>query len=266
MNPLYTPENCQPAYQLDWSYSLFWHEEPGDSSWFNALQRACASDGIRLLGHEFTPPDTSQFLVSSLPSVPPELVAQRVKGRLQYLLRGENRKPFRRNYGLRSTGSTKRTKLDHYLAGQLEHHPLADERMHQRLAAFQIHQPEVDLGQAQQTTHGRYWYNLHLVFVNIGRGREVRQSILQALHDRILAAAQKKGHLLSRAAILPDHLHLLLGCPLPSSPEEVGLSYMNNLAHACEMKAIFRFSYFAGTFSEYDLGAIPRLHGSDDRE
>ena len=36
------------------------------------------------------------------------------------------------------------------------------------------------------------------------------------------------------------------------------LGYMNNLAYVHGMKPAFRFSYYVGTFSEYDLGVIPR--------
>jgi hypothetical protein len=45
---------------------------------------------------------------------------------------------------------------------------------------------------------------------------------------------------------------------LEESPEAVVLGYMNNLAYACGMKPCFQFSYYVGTFSEYDLGVIPR--------
>jgi hypothetical protein len=53
-------------------------------------------------------------------------------------------------------------------------------------------------------------------------------------------------------------LHLALGCNLEESPESVVLGYLNNLAFARGMQAVFRYSYFVGTFSEYDLGVIPR--------
>ena len=139
---------------------------------------------------------------------------------------------------------------------------MADSRTHQRLAQFQMHDPKVDLAAPRGTTHARYWYNLHLVLVNEGRLREIREDVLKCLQDRIQGAANRKKHLLSRAAILPDHLHIMLGCPLEVSPEEIVLSYMNNLAHALGMKATFRFSYYVGTFSEYDLGVIP--HPQDD--
>jgi len=256
--PIYTPENCpNPAYQLDWSLTIFWRQPPGDSSWLDELRQQAEPDQIRILQHEFREPQVSQFLVSTRPAVAPVLVAQRVKGRLQHILRCPT-KPFQRNYGLRSIGSTRREKLEHYLQAQLGHHPLADPRVEERLRAYQIYNPDVDLSQPQETAHARYWHNLHIVIVNEERFRTTHHDHLATLRKMILSASAAKGHRISRAALLPDHIHLTLGCRLEESPEEVVLSYMNNLAFACGMKAIFRHSYFVGTFSEYDLGVIPR--------
>jgi hypothetical protein len=71
-------------------------------------------------------------------------------------------------------------------------------------------------------------------------------------------AAHLKGHRLSRAAILPDHVHLLLGCNLTESPEEVALGYLNNLAFAQDMQRVYQLGYYVGTAGEYDLGAVRR--------
>jgi len=254
--PLYTPHTCPaPAYQLDWSYSLFWNERPAQLDWLDELKQLTEPDHIRILQQEFQEPNVSQFLVSTLPAVAPILIAQRLKGRLQRLL---GTSPFRRNYSLRSIGSTRRDKLLEYLATQLDHHPMADWRVDQRLRAYQIHNPDVDLSLPQSTSHARYWYNLHIVLVHESRLMETQDDALPCIRDMILAASRTKGHRLSRAAILPDHLHLALGCHLEESPEEVVLGYLNNLAFARGMKPVFRFSYFVGTFSEYDLGVIPR--------
>lgn len=95
--------------------------------------------------------------------------------------------------------------------------------------------------------------------VNEERYREVRDEVLQRIHGAILRVSRERRHLLSRAAILPDHLHLLLGCRLEESPEGVALTYLNGLAEACGGKAVFKPSYFVGTLSEYDLGVIPRV-------
>jgi len=36
----------------------------------------------------------------------------------------------------------------------------------------------------------------------------------------------------------------------------VALGYLNNLAYAHGMTALYSFSYYVGTFGEYDMGAI----------
>jgi REP element-mobilizing transposase RayT len=257
-SPIYTAENCTPAYQLDWSYSLFWHALPHDARWFKELQPLCEHDHVRLLQHAFRPPHVSQFLVSTRPDITPLLIVQRLKGRLQHLIRSTAPRAFRRNYSLRSIGSTRRDKLDHYLATQLQRHRPADPRVESRLAKYQLHHPEVDLSQETRTSHAIYWYNLHLVFVNDERWREIRHEILQSLSNMIERVSRAKRHRLSRAAIVPDHMHLTMRCGLEESPEEVALAYMNNLAHACGGKPVFKYSYYAGGFSEYDLGVIPR--------
>src|SRR5262249_23980454 len=206
--------------------------------------------------HRFAKPDLSLFLVSTQPQVPAQLIPQRVKGRLQHLLRATHPKPFQRNYALRSLGSTKREKLEAYLAFQIEHHPMADARVEELFARYQIQDPHVDLAQPQRTASALYWHNLHLVFVNEGRWREIREEILQAQHAMLLRARKAKNHLLSRAALLPDHVHLMLGCRIEEAPQEVALSYLNNLAYVWGMRPVFKFSCFVGTFGEYDLGAI----------
>jgi len=142
------------------------------------------------------------------------------------------------------------------LAAQLEHHPLADPRMEERFARYQIHNPEIDLSQPRQTAHAVNWYNLHVVLVQAERWREIRDEFLQKVHAMLLRSSAAKGHLLSRAAILTDHFHLMLGCQTDETPQEVILSYMNNLAYVWGMRPVFQFGGFVGTFGEYDLGAV----------
>lgn len=256
LQPIYTPDNCKIAYQLDWSLAVFWRTPPDGDDWLAPLKVSTESDGIRILKHRFDRPDLSLFLVSSQPHVCPKRIPSSVKGRLQHLLRRTLPKPFQRNYDLRSIGSTKREKLEHYLAGQMDHHPMADERVQQRLAQFQIHRAEIDLSRPRFSAHGRFWCNLHLVFVNDGRWCEIRPDILGGLQRVILRSSVSKGHLLSRAALVPDHIHMILGSGLEESPRDVALSYLNNLASVWGMRPVYQFSCFVGTAGEYDLGAI----------
>lgn len=256
-NPIYTSLNCRVAYQLNWSYSLFWNHAPTEFTWLPDLQEACEGDSIWVLQHDFKPPNISQFLISTKPDVAPVLVTQRVKGRLQHLVRRTMPNAFHRNYSIRSLGSTRGPKLDAYLATQLAHHPIADSRVQEQFGQYQIYHPEVDLLAQRKTAHALYSYSLHIVFVAEERYREIRDEVLCAMRDMIESASRSKGHLLSRAALLPDHIHLTVGCQAAETPENVALSYMNNLAYAQNMKPVYMSSYFVGTYGEYDLGVIP---------
>lgn len=257
--PLYTAANCRDAYQLNWSLSVFWRSPASPNApWLDQLQRAAEPDGVRILEHRFRSPEVSQFLVSTRPETAPPAIVRSVKGRLQYLVREETPKAFRRNSSINSIGSASRDVVDEYVGSQLAHHVMADERVQQRLQDFQIHNSRIDLSQPLRGSHGEYRYNLHIVLVHDGRWNEIRNERLTAVRDMIANASQAKGHRLSRAAILADHVHLLVGCNYLESPQEVALGYLNNLAFAQGMQRSYQFGYYAGTVGEYDLGAVRR--------
>jgi len=254
VSPIYTADNCKAAYQLNWALALFWHEPVRQAGWLAELQLTTEPDGVRVLEHRLVKPNVSQFLVTSRPEVSPERLVWSVKGRLQHLVRREHPKAFRRNYGLRSLGSATRQLVEQYVRSQVERHPMADPGVQEMLRGLQIDDPDVDLSAPRRSAHALYWYNLHVCFVNDGRCMEIRREPLQRMREMILGAAAKKRHLLSRAGIVPDHIHLTLGCNGTESPADVALSYMNNLAYVCGMKWAFAFGFYVGTFGEYDLG------------
>jgi hypothetical protein len=72
----------------------------------------------------------------------------------------------------------------------------------------------------------------------------------------IEGVCRTKAYWLSRAGILPDHIHVALGCPLEEAPEDVALAFLNNLAYVHGMKAVFQFGAYVGTFGEYHQGAV----------
>ncbi len=82
LSPIYTGDNCHPAYQLNWSLSVFWHQPPSAAQWLEALQAATEPDGARVLEHRFVEDRMSQFLVSTKPAVSPHALVRSVKGRL----------------------------------------------------------------------------------------------------------------------------------------------------------------------------------------
>ena len=163
-------------------------------------------------------------------------------------------KAFRRNYGLRSIGSATREIVEQYVRTQVAHHPMADARVQEILRSVQIDVPSVNLSEPRHSAHGLYWYNLQVCFINDGRCMEIRPEPLRRVREMIVKSAAKHAHLLSAGGIVADHIHLTLGCNVEESPGEVALSYMNNLAYACEMKRVFAFGFYVGTFGEYDLG------------
>ena len=257
MEPIYTPHNTEPAYQLNWGLTLFWRPAPvPDGDWLPALQDATEPDGVRVIKHQFASNEASQFFISTTPPVSPPQLIRSVKGRLQHLIRQRSPKAFRRNYCLRSIGSATRQTVEEYVANQLGHHRMADPRVQERLAEFQKSYPLVDLTKPAFSAHGEYWYNLHLVIVNDERWMETGQEVLRGLIDTVQRAASKHAHRLSRVGLLADHMHLTMGCPIEQSPEEIALGYLNNCAYACGMKPAFRQSYYVGTIGEYDRGAV----------
>ena len=255
--PIYTTNNCKAAYQLNWSLSVFWREPPPEpAEWIEGLKGATEPDGVRILEHRIKGPRTSQFLLSTTPAISPREIIRSVKARLQVMLRASVPKAFHRNYSIYSVGSAKREAIENYLESQLEHHPMADPRVQARLEQYQIDCPEADLSRPRRTSHGEFIHNLHLVLVNDGRWRDVEHERLRRIRDMIVGTARKKGHLPAKARILADHIHLTLGCGIEDAPVEVATGYLNNLAYAQEMRPVYQFGFFVGTFGNYDLGAI----------
>ena len=259
MKPIYTPANCKPAYQLRWSLALFCTVElPQPTIWENKLAEALEPDGIRLL-EAVQQSALLTFLLSTQPAVKPLEIVKLVKGRLQHVLRSAAPKAFRRNFSLTSVGEARREVVESYVASQLGHHEMADERVQNRFKDFQFVFPEVNPSAEVFSSHGRYVYGLHLVLVHEARWREIRENQLAITRDMFFRAARQKNHRVSRLALLPDHLHATLGCNYDESPDEIVLGYMNNLAFAHGMQPIFCASYYVGTFGEYDMGAIRRV-------
>jgi hypothetical protein len=133
---------------------------------------------------------------------------------------------------------------------------MADPRIQDRFTQYQIECPELDLSQPQGTSHGTYWYNWHVVLVHRERWTEVRDDVLQRVHDMIIRSLDAKGYRLSRAGILADDVHLALGCPIEAALAVIALVYLNNLAYAHGMKPIYQFGGIVGTVGEYTTKAM----------
>jgi REP element-mobilizing transposase RayT len=124
------------------------------------------------------------------------------------------------------------------------------------LEQFTVINPPVDLRQPTETNSGRYWYNLHLVLVTDGRHRIVDEQGLTTIRDGSFKIAEKKAYAIRAISVMPDHMHIALRGNLDHSPEQIALSFQNNLAHMLDRGAVWRNSYYVGTFGVYDMRAI----------
>jgi REP element-mobilizing transposase RayT len=124
------------------------------------------------------------------------------------------------------------------------------------LAPLQLADAQVDLSMTRRSSHGEFVYNLHLVGVHQERYVEIREDRLRRTLEMLRGVAAKKGHLLSRVGLLPDHIHWTVGCGVDESPVEVALGYLNNIAYAHQLVPMFQFGFYAGTFGTYDMNAV----------
>ncbi len=256
MDPIYTENNCTPDHRILWTLALFWQDQRHDSDWLESLNEAVQKDDVQILNHNASGPTTDQFLLHAGAHLPPKDVIRSVKGRLQHLVRFDVPKAFRKNYSIKSIGQTTAEVIEEYVGSQLSRHPMAEADVNERMQKYQLRFPDVDLSEPRYSSHGEYVYNLHLVFVHEERWAEIREEVLQNVTDVIVKAADSKGHLLRAAGILSDHVHIAVGCGIEDAPQDVALSYMNNLAYAHGMDRIYQYGYYAATFGQYDLCAV----------
>jgi REP element-mobilizing transposase RayT len=146
--------------------------------------------------------------------------------------------------------------VEAYIRNQVRTEPLVDERFREMLTLVQVNQQQVDLAQPIESRSGRYWYNLHLVLVVGERYRIGEVAILAKIRDMALRICVKKGYLASTLAVLPDHVHLAIRGAIEQSPEDIALSFFNNLAHALDGRPWWQAGYYAGTFGDYSMAAV----------
>ena len=259
--PFYTSNHVQPAYQLRYTWtgwpkrnSRFPDKPP--PSFFETIAKLWDSDGLRLLDVQWSP-NKIALLVSTKPMVFPTFLAKRLKGRLQHGLRqAETPTSFSRKFSVTSVGHTRRTEVESYVKRQVDTSNYASTQFKTRLKAFTSALPSADLSKPSSTRSGRYWYNIHLVLVVDGRVRIGDSNWLQNLYRATLCIAEAKDDRISTLSVMPDHLHLTLRGNIDRSPQDIALSYMNNLGYMLRIKALWQPSYYVGTFGEYDMNAL----------
>jgi REP element-mobilizing transposase RayT len=268
--PLYDG-NVDPAYQLRYG----WTGWPTPGRCFSpeiekllpALAKLWEGDGLRLLEQRCVPSQL-QLTFSTLPNIAPVLLSGRVKGRLQHAFRESGCPvPFSRNLAVRSIGTVCREAVERYVRSQVPRAKWAATEFGERMRQFTVVNPKVDLSAPTQTERGMYWYNLHLVLVTIERYQRGDSPWLTKIRDQSLRIAEHKGYPISRLAVMPDHLHVALRGNVADSPQQIVLAFQNNLAYALGQVFVWQPTYYVGTFSEYDMGAVrQRRNEAEPRE
>jgi len=256
--PRYRAADLRPAYQLRYGWTG-WPSQalfPTDllARVLPDISQEWENDGLRVLEMSLAAHQI-QLTLSTTPQVAPITLAARVKGRIQHHCR-RNGTPvaFSRKLAVRSLGDPTRAQVEAYIRDQVANEALADDRFRQLLASFTAVNPQVDLWQPTESRSGRYWYNLHLVLVMRERYRMGEPATLAKIRDTALRICVKKGYAASTLAVLPDHLHVAIRGTVALSPEEIALSFLNNLAHV--LGPWWEAGYYVGTFGEYGMGAV----------
>ena len=260
--PQYDLRRADAAFQLRYSWTSWASDSTFTTQPIELIEQTRSlweTDSLKILESRWTT-ELIQILFSASRDVSPVFVAARAKGRLDHALRqaGLNL-PFSRKVAVRSVGDNTRDDVEAYVARQVVKEQFVDPRWSAVLSEFTVVNEAVDLSQPTETARGRYWYNLHLVLVVDGRCRLSDLNVFRTLRDGCFKIAAKKGHLLSRVSVMPDHLHLALRANPEESPNDVAFAYQNNLAYMANLGRLWQDSFFVGTFSEYTTQAIRRI-------
>jgi REP element-mobilizing transposase RayT len=256
--PLYQAHGVSPAYQLRYTWTGWASRgELPNAEVLESVRPFWDQDGMRLLEHRWSGGQV-QLAFSARPDVSPVLLAGRAKGRLQYAIRkaGSDFPGFSRIVAVRSVGENCRKEVEEYILGQVAKERFADPRFESLMEEFTVCRPEVDLSQPSESVRGRYWYNLHMVLVAAERYQIADRQRLGAIRDGCFRIARKKGHAISVLSVMPDHLHVALRGDYRQSPQQIALSFQNNLAYLLGQVRIWEEGFYVGTFSEYDMGAV----------
>jgi REP element-mobilizing transposase RayT len=257
--PLYQPTAETGVHRLHYSWTA-WPSGKVFSENHTQLIRETASlwkaDGLEPIESRWEP-DKLQILFAASPEVSPVLLATRAKGRLDHAVRTAGlRESFSRKVSVRALGENTRRDVETYIERQVERERFADPRFERALQELQYVDEKLDFSQPTASSHGRYWYNLHVVLVTDGRWRMRDLGRLRQVRDSTLRIAARKEHAISRLSVMPDHLHAALRPPIEVSPLAIAFTYLNNLAHMLNCGRIWQDGYYLGTFGEYTTHVV----------
>lgn len=255
----YSANELSVAYQLRWSLAVFLKAPlTGPIDWVDELSRACEPDGIRVLEAKAADNNTLFLLVSTQPHVIPKSIVQRVKGRLQHLLRKRGGIEWRRNFRLSAVGDANARSVDDYIATQLKHHSMASSTAQVNLAAAQWHEPSLELTKPVNSGHGQYALALHVVLVHAERWCNAERDFVELTSNAIRSTLLHRDCPAGRIAILADHVHISLRLHYEVSPSALIVDLMNEVWDAHGGQRLWMEGYYVGTIGPYNMNPIRR--------
>ena len=258
--PVYIAHNLKLVHSLSYGWSGWpsigkFPDQP-DEDMLLVLSEKWQQDGLCVITYKWTSEEI-QVAVKASPEIAPADISRLIKGRLDHALR-QTGPPvkFSRKVTLRSLGSNTSDIVVNYVKNQLEHVILADPKYRDMLEKNTIENDDIDLEKPSETKCGRYWYNLHLVFVTSGRYRSNGKLTLQNMRENTLEVSKNTQCQVKTFSLMPDHIHIALRGNIDMSPQDIGLAFQNGLADAMGNFRYWQTNFYAGTFSEYNLRAI----------
>jgi REP element-mobilizing transposase RayT len=254
---LYTFDIASAAYQLRWSLAIFpTGSIPEPAQWIKELSQACEPDGIRILEANRSNNDALMLLLSTQPQVKATTIVQRVKGRLQHMLRERGGIAWRRNFRLTAVGDANAARVDKYVADQLVHHPMASPMSQQNLAELGWEDRTVNIAIPINSSHGQYALGLHCVLVHAERWRNADRRFVEMTRNRILKTLADWNCNAARIALLADHVHFTMQLHYDASPSDVMLAIMNETCESQNGLRMWMDGFYVGTVGTYDMAAV----------
>jgi REP element-mobilizing transposase RayT len=253
----YVAHELSVAYQLRWSLAIF-PTVPvvGPITWTEELSEACEPDGIRVLDTKLANNNVLSLLLSTKPHVAPKFIVQRVKGRLQYLLRPRGGISWQRNFRLSTVGDANAQAVDEYIADQLGHHAMSTSRAQTNLLMNQWCDEALDLTKPINSAHGQYALGLHAVLVHAGRWGNAEREFVELTREAIRATLAHHDSPAARIALLADHVHISLRLHYDLSPSELIVNVMNEVCQAHQGSRLWMDGYYVGTVGAYNMAAV----------
>ena len=199
-------------------------------------------------------PSQIQIAFQAPPQLSPVGLARLAKGRLHYALR-DSGCSFSRKISVRAVGYNTQGVVDQYLETQQVHSDLADDRFKRKLEALTYRNPDFEMERPRETGSGRYWYNLHLVFVTSGRirmGAVTAGNMVKSCREAAEAARIE----VAKISIMPDHIHLAVQGTPELTPEEIGRKLQRASARVAGCRGFWQDGFYAGTIGVYSLHVI----------